>query len=545
MVLAATGTDVTSQDSTAFARAMGNQLAQSLELTASFARVAASERRYRTLTDNAHDAIAILTTDGSIREVNIRMEELVGFTRQELAGRSIREFAAPVPEGEVVSFSDLATRRPGRTQQVSLQAASGGTVLMEFSAANLDVGGDHLIFAIGRDVTEQVKTQAQLMVADRMASIGMMAAGVAHEINNPLAAVTMNLHLAADELEAVLRDPGARAPQERLTEELRDAREAASRVRDIVQDLKIFSRQEEDRRGAVDLSRVLDSALRMARNELRHRAQVVKDYAQVPLVLADESRLGQVFLNLLVNAAQAVPEGHADANEIRVRTRTVDADWVRIDISDTGHGMSPHVLSNLFTPFFTTKPTGIGTGLGLAICHRIITSLGGEIEVESRVGTGTTFSVTLPVASVEDEIAVAIPSTPPGPNRQRGRVLVVDDDSVVGVGVSRLLSPNHDVEVVTSAAKALDIIRSGLRFDVILCDLMMPVMDGVELHEALSASEPDQARRMIFLTAGAFTPRARSFLDRIPNARLEKPFELQTLRALVNERTRSGLAVGD
>jgi two-component system cell cycle sensor histidine kinase/response regulator CckA len=266
---------------------------------------------------------------------------------------------------------------------------------------------------------------------------------------------------------------------------------------------------------------------------------VVKEYGPVPQVMANESRLGQVFLNLIVNAAQAIPEGHADANEIRIRTESRDTPpgWVVVEMADTGSGIPPAIRNKVFDPFFTTKPAGIGTGLGLAICHRIITSLGGDITVTSEVGRGTTFRILLP-AAVDVERVAAPPAVPLEALVRRGRILVVDDEKMVATAVLRLLGNDHMVEVLTSAQEALRRICDGERFDVILCDLMMPIMTGAELHSELARAAPDQAACMVFLTAGAFTPRARAFLDEVPNPRLDKPFELATLRALVQERLR-------
>jgi PAS domain S-box-containing protein len=531
IVLAAKRTDVTSEDSVAFARAMGNMLVQSLELEASFARLASSEQRYRTLTENAHDAIAILSEDGVIREVNRRLEDMLGLSKDQIVGRRIRDFEASAAEatagngGSGSGVPALELRRP-----------DGTSVLVEFSDAMVEVGGEHMMLSIGRDVTEQARAQARLMVSDRMASIGSMAAGVAHEINNPLAAVTANLDLAEQEISALAEKLGGAADLSELADEVRDARTAAEQVRSIVRDLKLFSRAEEEQRGPVDVAQVLDSSLRMAWNEVRHRARVVKDYGQVPAVLANESRLGQVFLNLIVNAAQAIPEGHADSNEIRIRTRRSRAgERVVIELADTGSGIPPAIRHKVFDPFFTTKPAGVGTGLGLAICHRIITGMGGEITVASDVGKGTRFSIVLPVA---EAVAAALQPVvgAPEPARRRGRILVVDDEKVVATAVRRVLAHDHEVQILTSAQEALRRIGEGERFDLILCDLMMPIMTGVELHSALSRTAPDQAARMVFLTAGAFTARARAFLEEVPNARLDKPFELATLRALVQEQ---------
>jgi CheY-like chemotaxis protein len=238
-----------------------------------------------------------------------------------------------------------------------------------------------------------------------------------------------------------------------------------------------------------------------------------------------------VFLNLLVNAAQAIPEGHADANLIRIATRNGPANTVIVEITDSGTGMTPEVQARLFEPFFTNKPTGIGTGLGLTICQRIMTAAGGKIEVESTPGQGTTFRVILPAARIS---VATVSHTPAAPSTvRRGRVLIIDDEPTIGSSLMRLLGRDHDVVATTSAREALERILGGESFDVILCDLMMPVMTGIEFYQQLASLMPNQVQRIIFLTGGAFTAAARSFLDQCPNLRIGKPFELAALRALV------------
>jgi CheY-like chemotaxis protein len=392
--------------------------------------------------------------------------------------------------------------------------------------------------ALAHAFTEKDATQAQLMVSDRLASIGALAAGVAHEINNPLSVVVTNLELAFETLSSPASRDAPLTALGDLTQGLEDAREAAQRVCQIVKDLKIFSRADEDRLTAVDVERVLESSLRMARNEIHHRARVIREYDQVPGVEGNESRLGQVFLNIIVNAAQAIPEGQADKNEIRIATRR-DGARVVIDVTDTGSGIPPELMSRLFTPFFTTKATGVGTGLGLSICQRLLTAMGGEITVESVVGRGTTFHVKLLVAAEQSSPTISkLP--PPTKALARGRVLVVDDEVAIGNLVCRLLRNDHDVLAVTRASEALERITQGARFDLILCDLMMPVVTGMDLYASLRSLAPDQADKMIFLTGGAFTATARAFLDDISNPCIEKPFNMHSLRTMVNERTGHG-----
>jgi signal transduction histidine kinase len=222
---------------------------------------------------------------------------------------------------------------------------------------------------------------------------------VAHEINNPLAAVMANIELALRTLDSL---PPEVPEVAELTAELRDAHEAAYLVRQIVRDVKLFSRPGDERAGPVDVRQVLDGAARMAWNEIRHRARLVKDYGQVPPVWATEARLGQVFLNLLINAAHSLPVGRADSNRIAIITRTDGQGRAVVEIVDTGSGILPENLPRLFTPFFSTKPIGTGSGLGLAICRRIVRELSGEIEVRSQAGKGTTVSVTIPAAQARE-----------------------------------------------------------------------------------------------------------------------------------------------
>jgi CheY-like chemotaxis protein len=308
-------------------------------------------------------------------------------------------------------------------------------------------------------------------------------------------------------------------------------------VRNIVRDLKIFSRSQEEKREPVDLRRVVDSSLRMAWTEIRHRAKLVKKLDPIPPVLANESRLGQVCLNLLVNAAQAIEEGRAEANEIAVSTYLDSRGNAVFEIRDTGAGMPPEVLRKLFTPFFTTKPVGIGTGLGLSICHRIISSLGGEIAVESAVGKGTTFRIALRPAPTSED-AVIDSEKVSSKRTRRGRVLVIDDEPSILNTVRRTLGADHDVTTTTSAREALERIGLGERFDVILCDLVMPHVTGMDFYALLSDLDRGQARAVIFLTSGAFTPRARAFLDSVDNMTVEKPFDQARLRSVINERMR-------
>ncbi len=393
---------------------------------------------------------------------------------------------------------------------------------------------------------ERARMRERLVVSERMASAGILAAGVAHEINNPLAIAVVNTDIIA---EAVGRfrlatgTDGRSASTGFLSEiqgPLTDAREALERIRDIVRDVKLFSRPDDQTHNPVDVRRVIESSVRMAWNEIRHRARLVKDYRDVPLVQANESRLGQVLLNLLVNAAQAISEGHADTNEIRVSTKTGAGGRVLIDVADTGCGISRENLARIFDPFFTTKPVGVGTGLGLSICHGILTELGGRLDVESEVGKGTVFRIELPAAPAKSGVMKVAEVVTPASG---ARVLLVDDEVALTRALRRVLSLHHDVTTLTSGNEALACISKGERFDVIFLDVMMPEITGMEVYERLRVAVPEQADRVVFVTGGAFTAAAREFLDRVPNPRVEKPMGTNVLLALI-ERVTSRAAKG-
>lgn len=435
------------------------------------------------------------------------------------------------------------TGEPAADAQFRLVRVDGST--MWFEGRTVPVRGpDGEVIAIRGvmvDIEQRMEAEARLLAADRMASIGLLAAGIVHEINNPLAAVLGNLALAEQRLAGA--SPTARADDERPIVLIRDAIAAADQMRQIVRDLGTLSRDSHGARRPLDLHAVLDASIRMAWNELRHRARLVRAFDAVPPVRGDESRLAQVVLNLLVNAAQAIPEGHADAHEIRVACRRVD-EHVVIEVRDTGEGMTPEVQRRLFTPFFTTKPPGVGTGLGLSICQRIVAEHGGRIEVRSAPGAGATFAVWLPLGGDVAEVPARASPTRDASAASRRRVLVIEDEPSVGAAVRRLLVGSHDVELTSDARGALRRLQGGEAFDVILCDLMMPELTGMDLHAALAATHPAVADRVVFVSGGAFTPRARQFLERFPDRRLDKPFDLPRLLATIARVTKAG-AVAD
>ena len=396
---------------------------------------------------------------------------------------------------------------------------------------------DRLLIARERELL-----QARLVEADRLTSLGTIAASVAHEINNPLSYAIANLELVASLLTDNTSERGRGGPGSPIALALADSREGLLRIRSIVRDLRTFSRPADDGIGPVDVERVLDSSANIVSSEVSQRARLIKDYGGVPRVLANEARLGQVCLNLIVNAAQSIPEGHVDDNEIRLSTRQDGHGHVIIEVRDTGEGIAEPLLAHIFEPFFTTKPLSKGTGLGLSICKDLVERLGGALTVDSVVGKGSLFRITFPeIIESSDRGAEVVDrehgAEATGPHPRRGHVLVVDDEPRLCAILARLLGAEHEVTTFTSAAAAVERIASGQRFDVIFSDLMMPGMSGMELYAELMRLAPQQAQRMVFLTGGAFTPKASEFMGMVRNRFLDKPFDYAVLSALAREFT--------
>jgi PAS domain S-box-containing protein len=510
------------------------------------ARLEEQVRELRAALEDAAEGICRIDLDGRVLSVNRAFTRLIGSTAEASIGRNWEALVAE--EDRDALRGDLRALGEKIEREVRGVRADGSTFEMQLSImpvlephASRPIPKGHYFFI--RDLSDRKRMENQLIFAGRMAAVGTLAAGVAHEINNPLSVVAGNLLILKQDFESVVRALGALPSTERVVaaasssfrEAVADAEEATERVRLLTRDLRVFSHPDEVKREAVDVHNVLESAIRMARNELRPRATVVRRFGDVPKVQANEARLGQVFLNLLVNAAHAIPEGHREDQTITLVTGRQD-EMVVVDVIDTGVGIPPEVLPRIFDIFFTTKPVGIGTGMGLAICHRILTSLGGRIEVQSRVGEGTRFRVLLQRARSGATLELPVEASKiAGPARERtASLLVVEDEPALGRVLPRLLSP-HRVTVVERGAEALARILAGERFDVILCDIMMPEMTGMEFHRELSRVRPEIAARVVFMSGGVFTPGVRSFLDEIPNRRIDKPLDIDALRRLIGE----------
>jgi DNA-binding response OmpR family regulator/signal transduction histidine kinase len=380
---------------------------------------------------------------------------------------------------------------------------------------------------IQRDVSEKKASEAQLFMTDRLASVGNLAAAVADGVNNPIASVLANLELALREA-AQLSTPGE------LLDELHDAHEAATRVRTIVRDLDVFSRADDEGHALVDIERVLDSALRMASNEVRPRATLLRDLRAAPRVWGNESRLGQALLSLILHMAHGIEEGDAEHNTIAVQLYADAFEHVVIVLRDSGKPLSERAKVSLLRPFSSAPPAA--TSLGLSICQRVIAEHGGAIAIEH--GEHNELRVTLPAcaraeskqhdAKRESEIRAL----------RRGRVLVIDDERLITQVVRRTLTPEHDVVVLDNTAEALRRLEAGDRYDVIVCDPMMPGLSGMDFHARVCRDFADVADTIVFFTAGTSSSRVREFLRRVPNQCVEKPVAGHELRQVINAMVR-------
>lgn len=416
------------------------------------------------------------------------------------------------------------------------------SVLVLALGLSFDWAKDSALKSAIRAERERLAAEEDLKMAraDRMASVGQVAAGVAHEINNPLAYIAGNVEFLEQNLEGASGEELERLRPE-LLEAAAEARQGIRRVGLIVRDLKTFSRENVEALDVVDLNEVLRSALRISDNEIRHRARLETLFPEAPVhVLGNETRLVQVFLNLLVNAAQAIEPGAPDAHRVSVEVDVTDPKACTVVIRDTGCGMTPDVLERAMDPFFTTKPPGVGTGLGLSVCRSIVEQLRGTLSLSSEPNRGTVARVCFNRTTARPQRAVPdVPQRPESP-KEPVRILIIDDDPMVVRAMERLLR-GHDLTTTANGSDAISAIAAGAHFDLILCDLMMPGITGVDVYEQLAALGRGIEERIVFLTGGAYTDRTRDFLASVPNPCVEKPVSSKGLAAILAKGTRAAL----
>ena len=531
--------------------------------------LAESEERYRSLFQKSRDALVTLAPPSwKFSSGNAAAVAMYGaLDEADLMSRAPWQYSPECqPDGRnssklAVEFINSAMRDGSVAFNWTHRRISGEEFPATVLLTRMEIGGSALLQATVRDDSEKVRLQASMAQADRLASMGMLAAGVAHEINNPLAYVRYNVESLAQDLprlvnateraftmvqsrlgtaayaltagnDVELLGPSALAD---IVDRANESVEGVERIVAITRDLSKFSRVEHINWKEVDVKIALEAAINMAHIEVLHRARLIKDVGTIPPVWASEGKLSQVFLNLLVNAAHAIDEGDVTHNQISVRAWSQDGN-VCVEIADTGRGIAPENLERIFEPFYTTKPVGVGSGLGLSISKNILSEFKGSLSVSSEVGKGTRFVVRLPVMEeLETESRRYAPPKEPTTNVLRGRILVIEDEETIRKSLVRMLGRDHDVATTASGKEAQELIARDSAFDLVICDLMMAQMSGIEFHAWLAVHHPLLAIQLIFITGGAFTPNAREYLASVGNLIVQKPFDAKAFRLKVSE----------
>jgi PAS domain S-box-containing protein len=490
-----------------------------------------SEARFRFLVEAAPDGVVILSR-GCIVFINRRGAQLLANSEiADVLGQPVGRFLPPADAqaaGERIGRM-FATRQEMPPNEYNVLVDPERVV--EIKSIICDWEGSPAVLAFARDVTERKRLQHRLVEHDRLAALGTLSAGVAHEINNPLTYATLGLQRIERTLSS-LELPAVALAQMRT--QLREIEHGISRVASITRGLRSFARPDDAPPGPVSLVDVVDRSLKMVDNDLRHRAQLVRTIADVPPVTGNASRLEQVVVNVLLNAIQSLrPERPTNEIEVVLLER---GPQVVLTIRDTGRGIPATLRDRIFEPFFTTRAVGEGMGLGLSVCRTIIEGFGGTIEVASTDGEGTTMTIALPVHRGSQPV---IAPQPPARATTRKRVLIIDDEPLLRDVLTRLLGGEHEITTASSGAEGLARI-SVESFDAIVCDVMMPGMNGQEVHRRIAAVHPGLERRIIFITGGTFSPELDEFLAMTPNRLLAKPFQLDDVIAAVEMAVNDG-----
>ena len=481
-----------------------------------------TEQRNQLVLDSALDAVVTLDSTGRITAWNPRATLIFGYERMEALGKRILHLLQlDLPEKMRSCLFVDECEGLDRPVEVTALHRDGREIPVELALSAIRDDQTKIYGVFIRDLTDKKKLEAHLRLTDRLASAGTLVAGVAHEINNPLAYLSTNLELL---------EQGGRSDKQLRA--LDAAQEAAQRIRAIVSDLQTFATNKNDHRVTnVDVAQVLQSTMRMAGNEMRHRARTEERIEPVPLVRADPARLGQLFLNLLINAAQSIEDDAVETNLIGVALFEREG-RVIIEIADTGCGIAPEIRDQIFDPFLTTKASS-GSGLGLYICHQIVSSLEGTIEFSANGTRGTRVEVALPAVAGSTSLRRSVRKTadPIIQTTAGARVLIVDDEDALLTAIAESLHPYELTTAGPAEVKELPIER----YEVIVCDLMMPELSGRELHQWIREVAPGHESRIVFMTGGAFSGWAQRFLREIDNRCVQKPFGTNELIAAIEE----------
>ncbi len=474
------------------------------------AELVASEAQFRQAFTVTFDAFAV-TRNGTLIECSPTFLSLL--TPAAAVGRPVRDcFPEPIR-----NQIDDALRAAGARE---LHLGDNGRVTDIEIVTTPIPGRDLVLFAL-RDLTDRRKRERTLAASERELSLGQIAASVAHEINNPLMFIAAGVELLAD---------AALPSQSRPV--LEDVRIGADRIRSIVQDLGVLSSPRESFEGGVDLNQVITLAARMTSRELETHGQLVLELGGLPAIEGSTAKLGQVFVNLIVNAARSLTDGASDLKRVTARTYARDG-FVVAEVEDTGGGISPEIMPHIFEPFFTTRAPGSGTGLGLAICRSIVAAHGGQMEVKSGAA-GSRFTVILPATQGQKKAALRqVPVPSPVADIRGLRIVVIDDEPVLLRLFTAFLA-GHEVYTAADPAQGLALVRAHAP-DLVLCDLTMPGLSGKDVYLTLMREGAVRPGRFAIISGGAINDEAAEFLQAFPGRTLQKPVRRATLEALVRD----------
>ncbi len=529
-----------------------------------------SEARYRTVLNNSLDIVALFSDDYLLQFVTPNVYDTLGYRSEELIGRPISEIIDRRDRDEIVRKLAMLRARPAQpvVLEASVRRPDGGFAHVEARVRVTEPGSDgSTLICNARDITARKELEAmrqQLIRADKLAAVGQLAAGVAHEVNNPASYIYTNLFVLREyvthfdelyaRLNAAIETEPDRAPLYRaiagdadLPALIQDMKhmidvnlQGMDRISNIVRELRMFSRDEADNIEYINLPETIEAAIHLVRNQIDHIAALEVDIDKdVAGILCDRGKLSQVLVNILVNAAHAVAENPHRDNVVGLKCSNTPGGVV-ISISDTGPGMTQEVQSRIFEPFFTTKKAQKGTGLGLWLCEEIVRKLGGSLEVWSRVGEGSTFHINLPHQAINESSLDSLEET--SETEYELRVLLVDDDEFVLESMRKILVSNgHDTTTVNGGREAMQLLSKDDRFDAVICDVMMPFVDGPALYDFISESHPHLLPSIVFCTAGVLTQGAKRFLGQAGIRVLRKPVgatQLHEVLRLLGSRAR-------
>lgn len=517
------------------------------------------EHRFNALAECSVDAIFITDFDSAkFVEVNAKACELFGYEREQLCGMTGRQLHPPEDAAVVDEISrDLIADGSVHRRAIRLRKRDGECFFGELRSSVYRYEGRKLYVTIVRDISAHLsreadleqaykalkETETHLVRSSRLAAIGEIAAGIAHEVNNPAACTLTNLELLQTDLEKLLSE--VKNPEKTVSslaaamelfcndasESVRDSLEGIQRIAFIVKGLRGFARIDENDIELIDINEVVQTASNLVRHQIRHTARVEFDLGAGDRLPASRGRLIQVVLNLLLNAAQSIEEG--GGSMILVETSST-RDGVLLRVQDDGPGIPAELARRVFDPFFTTKNADRGTGLGLSVCADIIHHHRGAFRLSHGRLKGACFEVMIPLdTGLIPRLAPPSSLPPSGPPL---RILVIDDEVTLIRAYRRLLGRQHDVVAAYGGEEALAILACDQGFDLILCDLMMPGTDGVAVYEEVERLHPELLERMVFSSGAPTSARAQSFLRHPEIVFLDKPISGEALKQFVAQR---------